>query len=204
MENIFNCFDTTERLPRISQTNYNPENTFIAFLHRPPPSEKICILNIKRENGNTLLKGAYFHFTQHLSEGQCKNYEIVDVSFYSPTVLSLLLQDEHAGALCQFSVTAINEKLVDIDTNLSVSEANLPMINGCEGSMAGIKNLDNMSVSRFAVSGSRRVAIVLGSNRRKIRLFEMEAEEEDEEDADASANTIKDSDVSMQNSNIFE
>lgn len=54
-----------------------------------------------------------------------------------------------------------------------------------------------MAACFFAVSGSRRVSVVLAENRRKVKLFEMEAEEDEEEDADMTPSVIKE-DVSMQ------
>jgi anaphase-promoting complex subunit 4 len=56
-----------------------------------------------------------------------------------------------------------------------------------------------MVASRFAVSGTRKVAVVLSESRRKVRLFEMEVEEEEEDDEamDAAASNLRDSDTSI-------
>jgi anaphase-promoting complex subunit 4 len=56
--------------------------------------------------------------------------------------------------------------------------------------------------AEFAVSGSRKVGIVLAENRRKVRLYEMEGEEEEDEDADMTNSTMKESDMSVQDVNI--
>jgi len=61
-----------------------------------------------------------------------------------------------------------------------------------------MKAVENMVASRLAVSGSRKVAVVLSENRCTVRLFEMETEEDEEEDEtmDATASTVRDSDQS--------
>lgn len=72
----------------------------------------------------------------------------------------------------------------------------MPVINGSKLNPKLHKNIE-MAASFFAVSGSRRVSVVLAENKRKVKLFEMEAEDDEEEDADMTTSVIKE-DVSMQ------
>jgi anaphase-promoting complex subunit 4 len=56
-----------------------------------------------------------------------------------------------------------------------------------------------MVASGFAVSGTRKVAVILSESRRKVRLFEMEVEEEEEDDdaMDGTGTNLRDSDTSI-------
>lgn len=77
-----------------------------------------------------------------------------------------------------------------------MDKTSLPVVNGSNLNPKLHKNIEMMG-SFFAVSGSRRVSVVLADNKRKVKLFEMEAEEDEEEDADMTPSVIKE-DVSMQ------
>lgn len=46
--------------------------------------------------------------------------------------------------------------------------------------------IENMPVTSFAVSGTRKVAVLLSQSRHKVRLFEMEVDDDDEEEEDDS------------------
>ena len=61
-----------------------------------------------------------------------------------------------------------------------------------------LRPITDMVASTFAVSGHRKIAVVLSDSRRKVRLFEMEVEEE-EEDEEVMEATVssKDSDSSV-------
>lgn len=96
----------------------------------------------------------------------------------------------------QFSPNPAFEDLIEVDINIRFEDGSLPVLNGSNLYPKLYKNIE-MAASFFSVSGSRRVSAVLAENKRKIKLFEMEAEEDEEEDADMTTSVIKE-DVSMQ------
>jgi len=55
-----------------------------------------------------------------------------------------------------------------------------------------LRPLENMVGAQLAVSGERKVAVVLSESRRRVRLFEMEAEEDEEEEE--TMNSTRESD----------
>lgn len=97
----------------------------------------------------------------------------IDVKFYLPEVLSILLEegDENKNAV-----------IVQVTTNTifgirSDSNDRNKLENFIE-----TREIPDMVASSFAVSGLRKVSIVLSESRRKVRLFEMEAEDDEEEE----------------------
>lgn len=53
--------------------------------------------------------------------------------------------------------------------------------------------VENMSATSFAVSGTRKVAVLLSHSRHKVRLFEMEVDDEDDEEDDSAMDVTQDS-----------
>lgn len=144
------------------------------------------------------MRGGKFYFT-NLSEDTDDVYQIQDIAFYSSNILSLLLQEtwgSKTATLLQFSLSSAYEDFVDVDISSSLEKNPLALVNGSKLHPKLFKNIE-MGASFFAVSGSRRVSVVLSENKRKVKLFEMEAEEDEEEDADMTTSVIKE-DVSMQ------
>lgn len=144
------------------------------------------------------VRGGKFYFT-NLTEETSDIYQIQDIAFYSENILSLLLQETwstKSGTLLQFSLTSALEGLSEININTRLGNNPLPIVNGSKLGPKLFKNIE-MAASVFAVSGIRRVSVVLAENKRKVKLFEMEAEEDEEEDADMTTSVIKE-DVSMQ------
>lgn len=134
------------------------------------------------------------YFT-NLTEESNDIYQIEDIAFYSSNILSLLFQEtwgSKSGTLLQFSLSSVFKNLSDADINRRLDDTVIPVINGSNLNPKLYKNIE-MPASFFAVSGSRRVSVVLAENKRKVKLFEMEAEDDDEEDADMTLSVIKDS-----------
>lgn len=139
-----------------------------------------------------------FYF-KNLTEDTDDIYQIQDIAFYSSNILSILLQEtwgSKSATLLQFSPAPAFETLIEVDINTRLEDCSLPALNGSNLYPKLYKNIE-MAASVFSVSGSRRVSAVLAENKRKVKLFEMEAEEDEEEDADMSTSIIKE-DVSMQ------
>ncbi|XP_017780796.1 PREDICTED: anaphase-promoting complex subunit 4 [Nicrophorus vespilloides] len=132
-------------------------------------------------------------------------YFITDLKFYNENIVSLLLQEpstKHA-VLYQCSIATIRERLQEIDVSEEVATQNLVQVDGLQNNQHTLKSISMVS-SKFAVSGARRVSIVLSENGKKVILFEMEGDEEEEEDADMTASTLREADVSMQENSDAE
>ncbi|KAJ8965006.1 hypothetical protein NQ314_004404 [Rhamnusium bicolor] len=192
----FNCFNFGDKPLRMSTININKEIILFGFLQ---PSNSIYLLQVHINNNKCQARCGKFYFSQFQEETSGDNYQILDIKFYSTNILSLLLQENTSlrpATLLQFSLSSALEKLMEINTCSDFDKSVIPSTNGSNLLPKLYKNIE-MAAAFFAVSGSRRVSIVLSENKRKVKLFEMEAEEEDEEDA------IKE-DVSMAESSVTE
>lgn len=163
---------------RMSSTNLNHNDVIYAFISSPD------VLYLQQIN-DKCVKYAKFYFAQFLSyekESSGNNYNIIDVKFYSTNILTILLEevDSSNGVLLQFLLSNALKYLNSPDLNVEC-------VNGSNLMPKVFKVIDGMSVSLLAVSGSRRVGIVLSENRRKIKLFEMEADDEDEDEAEMNS-----------------
>lgn len=199
IKNIINCLNFNIEHLRITKINFDSELTLVALLNKSFPADGIYFLEII--NGNEItVKCCYLYF-KHIENSE--NYHVLDAHFYSNNALSVLLQESNisrTGVLYQFSTVSVRDELVVIDKDLDIYKQNIPKINAFDLGSAMQKYIDGMVCSQFAVSGCRRVSIVLSENRKKVRLFEMEAEEDEEEDADMT-NSARESDTSMQDEN---
>ncbi|KAG5894095.1 hypothetical protein JTB14_003951 [Gonioctena quinquepunctata] len=197
----FHCFNFNGSELRMSSANVTKEMLLFGFLE---PFSNLYLLQVLVKDGRCQARCGKFHFKQ-LSDESEEIYQILDVSFYSANILSLLLQDPSSyktATVLQFPLAPALDKLTEIDVHANMSGSVLPNSDGTTFAPRLFKNIE-MAASSFAVSGSRRVGIVLSENKRKVKLFEMEAEEEDEEDADMTSSVLKD-DVSMQDSSVVD
>lgn len=196
IKRILNCLSFVEHPLRVTKINFSDEFTLITLLNKSAPADGIYFLEVSNHSFN--VNGGYFYFKQ--TDSYQDNHHVLDIKFYSPLILSVLLQESNAarnGILYQFTTAAVRERLYRIDINKEIVKQNLPRINGMDLGCAMQKVIDGMVCSYFSVSGLRRVSIVLSENRKKVKLFEMEAEDDDEEDADMT-NSARESDTSMQ------
>lgn len=165
---------------RVSSTNLNKDEVLFAFIH---PPDVLCLREI---DSSLNIKVGKFHFAQFFSydnESYGSNYNLIDVKFYSNNILTILLEESGSknGVCLQFLISNAAKYLKC--GNLREIEA----VNGSNLGAKVFKVIDGMSVSGLAVSGSRRVGIILSENRRKVKLFEMEAEDDEEDDAEMSS-----------------
>uniref|UniRef100_A0A6P7GPL0 Anaphase-promoting complex subunit 4 n=1 Tax=Diabrotica virgifera virgifera TaxID=50390 RepID=A0A6P7GPL0_DIAVI len=190
----FDCFNFGEARLRTTSINISKEVLLFSYLE---PSSHIFVLEIHvNDEKKCQARCGKFYFT-HLPEETADIYEILDLAFYSNSILSLLLQEKagnKSGTLLQFSLSLATEKLTEIEIHTEISKSVIFTSNGSSFNPKLYKSVE-MAASSFAVSGSRRVSIVLSENKRKVKLFEMEAEEEDDEEADASSSMLKDDSV---------
>lgn len=133
-----------------------------------------------------------------VSSPLCK---INDMQFYVHDILSVLLErrgDDRSAVFLQFPLKVASCISMTVQGNPETFR-DLAAGDGTNLLEANaLRTIDNFVGSNLAVSGSRKVAVVLSENRCKVRLFEMEIEEDDEEDEnmDASLSTMRDSDQS--------
>lgn len=182
---------------KISQINAYEENTLMSAFTNIASSEKgFYYLEASFKNDVLLAKSCYFHFHAlgNINDSKLEildgsNLRVIDVQFYSCDVLSVLLEqpNDDISVFAQFPVklARINSVEVNVVENMinidSLSE--IPKINAFNLLEAGTcKILDKISGWRIAVSGGRKVAVVLSKTCRKVRLFEMEVDGEDDDD----------------------
>lgn len=194
--NIIKCLKTDLKTP-ITFTNAATNITFVAILSKKPPADGLFILELDYTN-ELVVKAIFVYFHQNASnETNNEPQHVLDLNFYSSNILSILLHDNNTktSILCQFPLTLVRDKFISVDTNSDLNRRNVNGINGC--GLGTVKYIDGMTASKFAVSGNRKVSIVLSENKRKLRLFEMEADEDEEEDAEMTNSTLRENDMSM-------
>ncbi|XP_034239473.1 anaphase-promoting complex subunit 4 [Thrips palmi] len=129
-------------------------------------------------------------------------FKINDMQFYVADILSLLLEkrgDDRSAVIVQFPLRLASCIAVSVTGN----PKSFHELTAGDGTNLvdpnALRTIDNFVGSSLAVSGSRKVAVLLSENRCKVRLFEMEAEEDEEEDEtmDATGSSIRDSDQSQ-------
>lgn len=197
---------------RLSQLYDSKQKKFlIAFLHTTSAKDGFCFMSINIGPKSCSFNAVKYYFTDIFNDDKtiadgCENIEILDLEFYSTDYLSVLLQHPHKDdsniflqlplkiALDNAIEHNIRSKFCIFNENNITRENFSPFLN------PGIyKVLDKMDGFRFAVSGGRKVALVLSKSRRKVRIFEMEVDAEDEEetfDSTQSNNTTQLSDNS--------
>ncbi|XP_026469776.1 anaphase-promoting complex subunit 4-like [Ctenocephalides felis] len=107
------------------------------------------------------------------------NLKPVNMQFYSSEICSVLLHQQTVKQNCIF-----------LQLNILIYNA-FDIIDACS-----IRLIENMLCNDFAVSSTRKVAILISQTKKKIRIYEMEVEDdEDDEDLEFS----KDSDNSLIN-----
>ena len=180
--------------PRLAHVNIIEEKTLLLALLE---GMGFYLMQLPMSRGDALPKCVYFHFTP--AEDPMK---VLDVQFYLPDVLSVLLEQcsENRGAVfVQFPMQVALQSAKNVPAEGDFLKS-APRVEATALLEPGVlRPVENMVASKFAVSGSRKVAVVLSESRRKVRLFEMEVEEEEEDDdvMDGTATTLRDSDASM-------
>ena len=101
--------------------------------------------------------------------------KVIDIQFYLEDVLSVLTVQKftmHSTDFIQLPVKVIKDLDYEKFTSINIQH----LINNYA------RNIEGIVASRFAVSGSRKVCVILSDNKRKVKLFEMEAEDEEDDD----------------------
>ncbi|ESO10660.1 hypothetical protein HELRODRAFT_167167 [Helobdella robusta] len=125
-------------------------------------------------------------------------FDVIDRSFYDSHSISLLLQDDNSPKVIHYNLSCLVPYLKPAGNGMDLSD--VPQETICEAMEEGerCKILENMKASKFAISGSRKVACVLFSSRKRVRIFLTDVEEEDEDDEDVATVSINNSKLSGQ------
>jgi len=107
---------------------------------------------------------------------------VVDFSFYTKEILSVLLETGVQQTLVQLPLSQLTGSLQPLSFNCKVmptlSHNNIIEVGG----RASCRELENIRACSFAVSGPRKVSVLLFTNRKRQRIYDMEVEEEEDED----------------------
>ncbi|KAL7633841.1 UNVERIFIED_CONTAM: hypothetical protein RMT77_015797 [Armadillidium vulgare] len=139
------------------------------------------------------LKSGDFHVSGTEMSGGMQ-FGMMDTQFYSSEVLSLLLFDKTSPRNPSFAQTLVQHLRaeltvvpVNFDTVISEVEGASFDLSIMPDTIA-MRRLETGLAATIAVSGPRKVAAVIGENRRRIRIYEMEAEDDDDDDDDDTKN----------------
>ncbi|XP_071539461.1 anaphase-promoting complex subunit 4 [Panulirus ornatus] len=114
--------------------------------------------------------------------------QLIGAQFYTEDTLSVLAQDPadpKTSFFIQFWMLAACGELRPsaVFGGRRLAEGGItPRDAGVLVDASGYRRLEGGPLSALAVSGSRKVALLLSENRRRVRLFEMEVDEDDEDD----------------------
>ncbi|XP_014251686.1 anaphase-promoting complex subunit 4 [Cimex lectularius] len=120
----------------------------------------------------------------------------IDLQIYTKELISVLLEqpgEERGAVFVQMPIRSLQECSV---------ASHLPdkYIDGSQLVEAGaLRPIDNMVACKLAVSGVRKVAVLLSTNMHKVRTYEMEVEEDEEEE---DMETTRESENSSQQQSI--
>ncbi|XP_047022890.1 anaphase-promoting complex subunit 4 [Helicoverpa zea] len=177
---------------RICQAFYGSENSFMmAFTDSTNLEDGIHYMTVKIKEKPGSVTAMKYSFSTIILGDKKPNDEMIpvlDLQFYSSEYLSVLTQHprmEEGSIFIQVPVGIIQINATECSLkpkmflfNEKVNKKNIsPLIE------PGVfKVLDKMDGYRIAVSGGRKVAVVLSKSLRKVRIFEMEIDGDDEED----------------------
>jgi len=120
--------------------------------------------------------------------------KVVDMSFYTKELLTLLLEDSSGSGdqtLIQLPIAALGQyfpppipshqpSLTPISTLSPLST--IPNIQLAELSGLRSRSMESLSARQIAVSGPRKVSVFLFRNKKRLRIYDMEGEEEEEDE----------------------
>ncbi|XP_050707984.1 anaphase-promoting complex subunit 4-like [Eriocheir sinensis] len=116
--------------------------------------------------------------------------KLMGAQFYTEETLSVLAQDPadpRVALFIQLWVLAAAGELKPLAMcgDRPLAEAGIPPRDAAAlVDASGFRRLEGGPLASLAVSGSRKVALLLSENRRRVRLFEMEVDEDDDDDED--------------------
>lgn len=191
------CFDNPNNVSseqfKVSQMFDSSEERFLtAFIDTENSTEAICFMAVSIKEKVCSSIASKFFFTSCLLNDsdyvQDKKLQILDLQFYSSEYLSVLVKHpstNDSSIFIQVPIKIIieNSSEFNIKTKSLVFNEKILKVNLSPLIESGVfKVLEKMDGFRIAVSGNRKVAVVLSKSHRKVRVFEMEIDGEEEED----------------------
>ncbi|XP_013134982.1 PREDICTED: anaphase-promoting complex subunit 4 [Papilio polytes] len=184
-----------EKTLRISQTYDSNQDRFVMGLvdQRNAP-DKLCFMSIQINEKSCSAVATKYHFSSSLlqeanqSHIEDESMEIMDLQFYSADYLSVLVRHpshEENSIFIQLPVKIVLENANDLSIKSKTCVFNEKTNEKDISSFLDqsvYKILEKMDGFRIAVSGGRKVSVVLSKSHRKVRVFEMEVNGDDEED----------------------
>lgn len=177
---------------RFCQDFVAPENRFMmAFIDSMNVNDGIHFMSIKIKEKTCSVDAMKYTFSTLILGDKKPDDEIIpvlDLQYYSPEYLSVLTQHPHIEENSIFiqvplGIVLINAVECNIKPKLFLFNEKVNKKNISPLIEPGVfKVLDKMDGFRTAVSGGRKVAVVLSKSHRKVRVFEMEIDGDDEED----------------------
>lgn len=199
---------------RLCQTYNADANRFLmAFVDKTNETEGLHFMTVNIKEKTCTVNAMKYYFSSCLvvdnDTMDNDNIPIMDLQFYSAEYLSVLTQHPHNDASSIFIQVPIKIALEDsvecnIKTKLYLFNDKIIKKNMSPLLEPGVyKVLDKLDGFRIAVSGGRKVAVVLAKSLRKARVFEMEVDGEDEEDEilDTTPQSLNTTDQSIVDSN---
>lgn len=178
---------------RICQTYHATENRFLVAFNDSASdgfdNELIHFISVNvKDKACSVNAMKYYFSSSFLVDRNNEKLTVSDLQFYSPEYLSVLTQNPHNDESSIFIQMPV--KVAIENSNERALKSKLYLFNDATNEKdispllePGVhKVLDKMDGCRIAVSGGRKVAVVLAKSCRKVRVFEMEVDGEDEED----------------------
>ncbi|XP_068627627.1 anaphase-promoting complex subunit 4 isoform X2 [Battus philenor] len=201
-----------EKYLRISQIyDPNQERFLMVLVDVRNACDGLCFMSIqlKEKSSSAVATKYYFSSSMLLEENQGRSEEepidIIDVQFYSPEYLSVLIRhprNEENTIFIQLPLKIALENANDLNLKCKSCIFNDKIIKKNFSSLIDqsvCKVLEKMDGFRIAVSGGRKVAVVLSKTHRKVRVFEMEVNGDDEEDETLDTTPLSQSHTSDNN-----
>ncbi|XP_073948554.1 LOW QUALITY PROTEIN: anaphase-promoting complex subunit 4-like [Choristoneura fumiferana] len=180
---------------RVSQT-FDPtqQRYMMAISNNSNESDGICFMSVAIKEKSCVASAIKYYITSSLlqepnkEEMEIENVAILDLQFYSAEYLSVLIKHPHNSESTIFvqlplkialdNANDFNIKAKSCLFNDKISRRNITSLLD-----QGIYTiLDKMDGYRIAVSGGRKVAVVLSKSHRKVRVYEMEVDGDDEDE----------------------
>lgn len=178
---------------RISQVFDSSEKKFMLAFINPGRENGIYFISICIKETTVFATAMTYYISSTLLidnvyEKPYENINIFDLQFYSSEYLSVIMNhpsNNESSIFIQVPLKVLLENSTEFNVK---SKSCLFLESTSKTDIAPLlhqgvyKTLDKIDGYRLAVSGGRKVAIVLSKSLRKVRIFEMEVDGEDEED----------------------
>ncbi|XP_005732386.1 anaphase-promoting complex subunit 4 [Maylandia zebra] len=202
---LYNVPESSENTPRLFElpSLWNDKKAkmhYVVFCMPEISPHKLYLLRRGTDPNRPIPNSVMsINLTHHLDSGDDGNaadqshyfYSYLDARFYDDEMLTVVLQgSEELNAMRVLAQIPISSSLsceteFNWEPNLRLDQQSSSIPS--QGLVLGNqwRELENMKAQFVAVNGIRKVACVLSTNLRHIRVFEMDVEDEDEEGADS-------------------